>query len=207
MAAERSQGKPHILGLTGPIACGKSTVGDLLLELGVIERIDADSVVHTLMAGTSSITASLRERFGERIVDEQGKVDRRALGAHVFGDPAALHDLEGLTHPAVRQVIRSHLQALSGRQGVVVLDAIKLLQSELLPLCDEVWVVRCDKDTQTRRLRENRGMDADETRNRVAAGPSFDHPAVTTIIDNSGSRVDLERQVREAWNRLMTSQE
>lgn len=193
---------PRILGLTGPIACGKSTVGDLLLELGALERIDADQAVHQLMLSGSPTTDQIRAVFGPQVINPDGSVNRTVLGELVFADPQALARLEGIVHPAVRQVIRSRVRELSHRSGIVVVDAVKLLQSELLELCDAVWVVCCSADTQMQRLTEIRHMTESAARNRMAAQPSFDHPRVTTVIDNSGSVEDLRRQVEQAWSAL-----
>lgn len=202
MAEGSSPRSPRILGLTGAIACGKTTVGDILLRLGALKRIDADLVVHELMRPRTQVTTAIADAFGGEVLRADGAVDRAALAARVFGDPAALQLLEGITHPAVRAIIRQRLSELGGEQGVVIVDAVKLLQSDLLPLCDAVWVVRCNADEQMRRLVELRGMTAEAAVARTAAQPSFDHPQVVRFIDNAGSRSDLERQVETAWKEL-----
>lgn len=201
--AERDAGQgPYILGLTGPIACGKTTVGDLLLELGAIERIDADRVVHGLMTAGTPVTREIAEAFGTGVLATDGSVDRARLGEIVFANPTALRRLEAIVHPGVRREIQRMLAGLRGRQGVVVLDAVRLLQSELLPLCQSVWVVRCDPAEQRRRLTENRGMTESQAESRRAAQPSFESSAVTYVIDNSGSLEDLCRQVEGGWREL-----
>jgi dephospho-CoA kinase len=119
---------PYILGLTGNIASGKTTVGLLLLELGAAEYIDADNVVHELYLPGQPLVADLAREFGPGIVDAEGGVDRKALGDLVFNDPMRLRQLERIVHPQV-------FSALSGRMrdipehGVGVLDAIKLVES------------------------------------------------------------------------------
>jgi dephospho-CoA kinase len=198
MDRERTQSDRHILGLTGPIACGKTTVGNILLELGATERIDADTVVHRLMVAGTPTTRRIVERFGDDILAEDGSVDRRALAGRVFGDPSALRDLEAITHPEVRLETLRRLQVHS--EGVIVIDAVKLLQSELLPLCDAVWVVRCDPEVELRRLKRRNGLTKEEAQTRIAAQPSFDSPAVGVVIDNSGSVDELRRHVEEAWS-------
>jgi dephospho-CoA kinase len=202
MGSVRQRPAPRILGLTGPIGCGKSTVGDLLLELGALERIDADQAVHQLMLSGTPTTGQIRSVFGPQVIDPDGSVDRTALGELVFADPQALARLEAIVHPAVRQVIRSRLSDLSRHTGIVVVDAVKLLQSELLEVCDAVWVVRCSAETQMHRLTETRHLTESAARSRMAAQPSFDHPRVTTVIDNSGSMEDLRRRVERAWSAL-----
>jgi dephospho-CoA kinase len=203
MAAERSQARPHVLGLTGGIGCGKSTVAELLLQRGALRHIDADQVVHHLMAAGSPTSAAIGQTFGQEVLAPDGSVDRTRLGAVVFADPGALSKLEALTHPAVREEIRKEMDSLEGSKGFVVLDAVKLLQSELLPLCNAVWVVRCGRDVQLNRLLTERGMSPEEARNRIRAQPSFEHSAVTAVIENSATREELQQQVQEQLASLL----
>ncbi len=198
--AGKSAGAPRILGLTGAIGCGKTTVGDMLLRLGALERIDADTVVHELMAPETAVTAAIADTFGIDVLRDDGAVDRGALAAKVFADQTALRKLEAITHPAVRATIRQRLTGLEGRDGIVIVDAVKLLQGDLLPLCDTVWVVRCPRDEQTRRLIAIRGMTAEAAEKRIAAQPAFDHPRVDRVIENTGSLDQLEKQVATAWH-------
>lgn len=203
MVAEYSSTAPRILGLTGPIGCGKSSVGAILLELGARDRIDADEVVHDLMTPGTEVSDQVRAAFGPGVCASDGGVDRRKLGKIVFRDREALRRLEAITHPAVRRAIRHRLDSEIGEPGLVVVDAVKLLQSDLLDLCDAVWVVRCDRTVEMDRLLRDRGMTVTEAENRLAAQPSFDHARVTAIIDNSGSRADLREQVERAWRNLV----
>lgn len=203
MATRPARAATRILGLTGPIACGKSTVGDILLELGAIERIDADAIVHGLMVAGTETTARIREEFGAQVLRADGSIDRAALGQIVFDDPVALRRLEGIVHPAVRQRVRAGLYELSGREGVVVVDAVRLLQSELLELCDAVWVVQCRRKVELDRLMMNRRMARAAAEARLAAQPAFDHPRVTLVIDNSASLEGLRRQVVAGWQDLL----
>lgn len=200
--AGTAAGAPRILGLTGAIGCGKTTVGDMLLRLGAVERIDADTVVHELMAPGTAVTAAITDTFGTGVLRDDGAVDRGALAAKVFADPAALRKLEAITHPAVRAEIRRHLEDLKEQDGIVIVDAVKLLQGDLLPLCDAVWVVRCPPVDQTRHLIAIRGMTAEAAGERIAAQPSFDHPRVARVIENSGSLDHLEKQIEAAWHEL-----
>jgi dephospho-CoA kinase len=199
MARGHSPGAPRILGVTGPIGCGKTTVGDLLLELGAVERIDADRVVHGLMAAGTPVTARVRQAFGDEVIAADGSVDRRHLASIVFSDSRRLRALEAITHPAVRDAIHARLREQRGRDGVVVIDAVRLLQSDLLQLVDEVWVVTCPQQTQLARLTTTRRMTHSEALDRIRAQPSFEHSRVSRIIMNAGSREDLRRQVEAAW--------
>ena len=203
MASRRVQ--PTVLGLTGPTACGKTTVGDLLLRLGALDRIDTDRVVHRLLAGGDTADRVV-DAFGRDILDSDGRISRRKLAAEVFSNPAALEHLEAIVHPAVRNVVREDLRNLHNRPGIVVIDAVKLLQSDLLPLCGAVWVVQCDRHVELRRLMGIRAMTEDEALARLAAQPSFDHPSVTAVIHNNGSHADLEARVTALWTGLLDGQ-
>lgn len=202
MAGNSSLRSPRILGLTGPIACGKTTVGDLLLRLGALSRIDADAVVHDLMVVDTPVTSAIQDRFGPNVIALDGSVDRDQLGNVVFGDPSALRDLEAIVHPAVRAEIRQRIQSYANQGGVVVVDAVKLLQSDLLPLCEAVWVIECSHEVEMARLVDIRGLSPAAARHRLDAQPIFDSPAITSVIDNSGSFTELESQVHAAWEAL-----
>lgn len=202
MDQQRSRHTPHVLGLTGPIGCGKTTVGDILLELGARERIDADRVVHALMEPGKPLSRRIAREFGPETIRPDGGVDRAALGRIVFQHPDKLRLLESLTHPAVREEIRSRLEALRGTPGVVVVDAVKLLQSPLLPLMDEVWVVTCDPEIERARLTGLRGMTGEDAESRLRAQPSFEHLRVTRVLHNDGSLVELRQTVERAWSSL-----
>src|SRR5947209_282339 len=100
MAADSARRAPRNLGITGPIGCGKTTVGDILLELGALERIDADAVVHELERSGTEVTHAVARAFGEDLLGPDGSVDRARLGAIVFRDANELRRLEAIVHPA-----------------------------------------------------------------------------------------------------------
>ena len=206
MAAEHPETAPRILGLTGPIACGKTTVGNLLLELGALDRIDADEVVHELMQAGTDTTRLVERTFGAETIAADGSVDRRELAARVFSDPTALRRLESLTHPAVGPAIRAKINRFADREGVVVLDAVKLLQSDLAGLCSAIWVVQCGRGEELRRLIEDRAMTQTEADGRIAAQPGFDDPRVSAVIDNSGSWDETRAEVRRRWEEFMAGE-
>ncbi len=202
MGTDRERRASIILGLTGPIGCGKTTVGDILVELGALERIDADEVVHELMRPGTVVTARIAAAFGEAVIAPDGSVDRARLGEIVFGDETKLRQLESIVHPSVRELVRERLRELRDHPGVVVIDAVRLLQSELADLCDEIWVVRCNPKVEMERLRSLRQLTQEQAFARLHAQPSFDDPRVTRVIDNSRSLADLQAQVREAFSPL-----
>jgi dephospho-CoA kinase len=200
---------PYVLGLTGNIASGKTTVGLLLLELGAEIYIDADHVVHELYLPGRPLVAKLANAFGHQIIDETGGVDRGALGQIVFASPEKLRLLETLVHPEVRDALMSSLAnlAATGPETIGVLDAIKLVESGYAQLCQSVWLVTCPEEVQLRRLVEQRGMSEAEARLRLAAQPSLEvkRSAADEIIENSGDLPHLRQQVTAAWSRFTKS--
>jgi dephospho-CoA kinase len=194
----------HVIGLTGNIACGKSTVLGWLADLGA-ETIDADRVVHELMEPGEPVRAAIRDAFGSGVLAPDGRIDRRALGAIVFADPEQLRRLEAITHPAVRERIVARV-ADAGRRGVpvVVIDAIKLIEGGLAEQCDAVWVVTCTPEQQLARLMARTGFGEAEARQRIAAQPSQAERVARAnlVIDNSGSLEATRAQVDAAWAAL-----
>ena len=186
------------IGLTGNIGCGKSAVGTMLEALGA-EYVDADRIVHELLASGGQAVPAVSARFGAEVLATDGGVDRRRLGAIVFGDPAALKDLEGILHPLVRPEIRRRLTE-SGAPAVV-LDAIKLIESGLTQLVDSVWVVTCEPVVQRLRLTELRKMTIEEAEARIAAQTPQEEKLrhANIAINNSGSLESTRQQVLAAW--------
>lgn len=157
-----------IIGLTGPIGCGKSTVGSWLAELGGA-FIDADACARTVTGPGQPALRAIRERFGQTVFESSGVLDRGALGAIVFGDPDALSDLEAIVHPGVRALVEERIdRAVRHGDPFVVLEAIKLIEGGLAERCDEVWLIECSPDVQRARLRD-RGMDPPDIERRLAA--------------------------------------
>jgi dephospho-CoA kinase len=159
---------PPIIGITGPIGCGKSTVAAMLGELGG-RVIDADDLARRATGPGEPALTAIRERFGDGVFAAPGVLDRGALAAVVFDDPAALHDLEAIVHPAVRSLVETELRAArSVRDPFVVVEAIKLVEGGLADRCAETWIVECDPDEQRDRLR-GRGMGDDDVARRLEA--------------------------------------
>ncbi len=194
---------PYILGLTGNIACGKTTVGQLLCELGADAYADADQVVHDLYAPGQPLAQELARAFGPQVVDAHGGVDRRILGDIVFPDPAKLAQLEAIVHPLVRNALVEMMRRMPPN-GIGVLDAVKLVESGYGPLCHGLWLVVCPPEQQLQRLMTTRGLSRADAQTRIAAQAPVDakRAIATEVIVNSGSLDDLRRQVTAAWQRF-----
>ena len=177
------------IGLTGPIGCGKSTVARWLGERPGVVVIDADQVARDVVEPGEPALVAIVARFGVGVLRQDGTLDRAALGRIVFADPAALRDLEAITHPAVRPRILAAIAAAQAESAVVVvIEAIRLVEGGLAGLCDEVWLVTCDPATQRGRL-VGRGSTPEEAEQRIAAQAGFAGrvgPAATRSLDTSG---------------------
>ena len=190
---------PFLLGLTGNIACGKSTVGQLLSERYGAEYVDADRLVHALYAAGTAETAAIAARFGANLLQSDGTIDRRRLGDLVMTSNAALRDLERILDPGVGRAIVERVEHTTA--GVVVLDAIRLIESGIADHCDTVWVVLCDRDVQLQRLQASRGLSREQAAVRIAAQRPADEKLrhADAVITNNGSLDDLLRQIHAAW--------
>ena len=157
-------------GLTGGIASGKSTVAGFFRELGA-HVIDADRVVHEILAPGGSAVEAVVARFGGAIRSLSGGIDRAALGKVVFSDVVARRDLEAIVHPAVRAAIAAALDAFAAAPGgpVAIVDAALLVETGIHRDLDRLIVLRCSEETQIARLRERNGLDRSEALSRIAA--------------------------------------
>jgi dephospho-CoA kinase len=182
----------RVVGLTGNMGCGKSTVARMLREMGVA-TVDADAVAREIRHNDAEARADIVRRFGT--------YDAEELSSVVFSDPEALRDLEAILHPRVRGAIRARLAELEhGGVDVAAVEVIKLLESPLADACDEVWVVRCDEADAIRRLAESRGMDEEAARSRLASQSPQDEKiaAADVVIDGSAPMEETRRQVERA---------
>jgi dephospho-CoA kinase len=188
------------VGLTGPIGCGKSTVGGWLAEAGAV-LVDADAVAREVTApGTPGHDAVLA-RFGPGVRRPDGTLDRAALAAIVFGDAARLRELEAIVHPLVRPALLARVEAAErGGTAVVAIEAIRLVEGGLAELCDEVWLVTCDPGDQRRRL-EGRGVDPADAARRIDAQSGLVErltERATRIVDTSGDAAAARARVTDA---------
>ena len=204
--AARVRARPLRIGLTGPIGCGKTTVADWLGERRGVVVIDADRIAREVLERGEPALDAVVDRFGAGLLRADGELDRAALGRIVFADPAALRDLEGIVHPAVRpRILAAIAAAEDDGAAAVVVEAIKLVEGGLAELCDEVWLVACDPTVQRDRLigRGSPEADADQ---RIAAQEGFAErvrPAASRVIDTSGDLAATRTTVEAALGAIL----
>jgi dephospho-CoA kinase len=189
-----------LIGLIGPIGCGKSTVAGWLAARGAAV-IDADDLTREIMAPGTPVADAIVAHFGAEFRRPDGSLDRAALGRLVFADPVRLAELESIVHPAVADLLDAAIRAADSRgPAAIVLEAIKLVEAGHAPWCDEVWLVICDPETQLVRL-TGRGMDEPDARQRIAAQAAslaLWRAAATRTIRTEGPRDAVERAVEAA---------
>lgn len=195
-----------LVGLTGGIGAGKSTVSAILAEHGAI-IVDADQVARDLQAAGSPMLDRMAERFGSHILRSDGSLDRAAVAALVFGESedarAALADLNAITHPAIQSEIRARIEAHRDSESIVVLDHPLLGEHPRDDLAATI-VVDVPVDVAVERLVQHRGMVEVDARNRIASQISRDERLATAthVIDNSRGLDTLRADVAALWVEL-----
>jgi dephospho-CoA kinase len=193
----------RIIGLTGGIASGKSSVARILESLGVVV-VDADQLAREAVAPGEEAYLSIVSEFGEGIVNPDRTINRQALGKIVFADSSARRRLEQITHPAIARRAEERLAALrNAGTPVVVYMAPLLIEAGVTSRVDEIWVVYADRETQVARLMLRDGLSSDETLQRLAAQMPMEEKRTygKIVIDNNGTPEETERQVRDVWER------
>jgi dephospho-CoA kinase len=194
---------PRIIGLTGNIACGKTSVGQILLSLGVERYIDADALVHRLYEAHQPIAQAVSEAFGPLVLASDGSVDRNVLGSIVFHNAEAMQCLEQMVHPAVHTALLAEISLVSSA-GIVVVDAVKLLETRSGLLCQRKWLVICPAEQQIARLIARNHLNLEDAQARVCAQPDISRrlALVDEVIDNGGTLEQTHLQVVAAFERF-----
>jgi dephospho-CoA kinase len=196
----------YVIGLTGNIATGKSVVRKMLEHLGAY-GIDADALSHRAIAKGAPGYQRVIDAFGKWILDSSGEIDRTKLGRLVFSDPEALKHLEEIVHPMVEQAI--DLMIRRATQKVVVVEAIKLLESKFSEAYDSVWVTVAPENLQVARLMHKRKIGEQDAQQRIRAQSAQEQKtaAANVVIQNTDTFEDTWKQVVTAWNLIPVNAE
>jgi dephospho-CoA kinase len=194
-----------VIGLTGNIGTGKSIVRRMLEHLGAF-GIDADALAHRATAKGAPGYKKVVTQFGQWILKDDGEIDRKKLGRLVFNDPEALKILEDIVHPLVIQAIDYIIKRI--KHKVIVVEAIKLLESEIKVNCDSIWVTYTPPETQLERLVFRRKMSVLDAKQRIDTQPPQEEKikAANVVIRNVGSVEETWKQVFENWQKLVPQQ-
>ncbi|SRR6266498_1194721 len=191
-----------LVGLTGGIGSGKSTVSAMLAERGA-EVIDADRIAREVLMPGTHAWCKIRDHFGPGVLFPNGSIDRQVLADIVFGDKSKLALLNEITHPAILKRIAERLEDAQDRDVIVVLDAALLIETGLAQRVDVLIVTHSPTGVQVKRL-QAMGMPSVQAHARIAAQTSPEERLARAdiVIDNAGSLEDLVRQVDETWKEL-----
>lgn len=200
---ENNGKRSYIIGLTGNIGTGKSVVRQILQDFGA-EGIDADALTHRVISRSGPAYQRVVEEFGRWILEPDGEINRGRLGEIVFNSPEALKILEGIVHPYVIQGVKLLISKSTKR--VIVVEAIKLLETELRTLCDTIWVTVVTEKVQVQRLMATRGLSETEALARINSQPSQQDKitAADVVISNDGTVKELWLQVKDAVKTIPT---
>lgn len=193
-----------LLGLTGGIATGKSTVSTLLKQLGA-KIIDADELAREVVRPGQEAWREIIDAFGSTVVTEEGPIDRKKLRKIIFNKPAARKRLESIVHPRIQALARQRIQALAAEgHEIIIYEAPLLFENQVHHWLRPVILVTCDEITQRRRLRERDGLSEKEIEQHLSAQMSLEdkRQLADFIIENSGDLEGLEQQVLALWGRI-----
>ena len=194
-----------IIGLTGGIASGKTTVAKLFEALGATV-IDADAVTHSLYEKRLDLVKSLSEAFGKEILTPLGKIDRLKLGALVFADASHRKKLETLVHPIIREEIQNQIEEAKRKNPPLILvEAALLVETGYYKQWDGLIVVKANPHHQEERLMQRNSFSSEEAKERIGVQISLADrlKAAHWVIDNSGSLEETERQVKDLYQKLL----
>lgn len=199
--------RPFLLvGLTGGIATGKSTVDAALRELGAV-IIDADVLAREVVEPGEPALAEIAAEFGPGVLGPDGRLDRKALGAIVFADPGSRRKLEAMTHPRMRERLLRRIDELTAEnfRGLVFYDAAVLIESGSHLIMDRLAVVIADEPTQIARLMARDGIDREEALRKIRSQMPLAEKAKLAdyVIDNSGDRAATDARTREVYQTLL----
>ncbi|ABQ49535.1 dephospho-CoA kinase [Staphylococcus aureus M1423] len=187
---------PKVIGLTGGIASGKSTVSELLSVFG-FKVVDADKAAREAVKKGSKGLAQVREVFGDEAIDENGEMNRRYMGDLVFNHPEKRLELNAIIHPIVRDIMEEEKQEYLKQGYNVIMDIPLLFENELENTLDEVWVVYTSESIQMDRLMQRNNLSLEDAKARVYSQISIDKKSrmADHVIDNLGDKLELKQNL------------
>ena len=196
----------RIIGITGGIASGKSTVTEFLRQLGY-QVIDADQVVHELQEPGGRLYQALLSTFGPAILQEDGRLDRPKLGAMIFGNPELLAQSSQLQNEIIREELARRRDLLAETEKLFFMDLPLLFELQYEDWFDQIWLVDVTEETQLSRLMTRNALSQEEAEKRIAAQLSLQEKRkrADVLIDNNGSLEETLRQIRDALQKLERS--
>ena len=196
-----------VIGITGGIGSGKSTVTQCLAELGAVV-IDADKVGWEAYMPNTEVWHDVVSEFGQQVVAENGEINRKKLGEIVFGNPASRKRLNQIMHPRMYKMMEKKIEAYRQQEvEVVVLEAAVLIEANWTPLVDELWVTVASEPVVLERLKKQRGLAEEQILSRIRSQLSFEERKkhANEIISNDGDLEEMRKKIRVLWAKLHAS--
>ena len=192
-----------LVGLTGGLGAGKSTVGGMLSDRGAV-LVDADELAREALDPGTAAYKQVCDLFGDQVVTASGQLDREAIAAAVFDEPERRRTLESIVHPEVFRMLADIVEDRRGTEDIIGFDAPLIVETGFHDACDVVVVVTAQEEARVARAVGGRGMTVDEARARIRAqlGDAEREAVADVVIRNDGTLADLERQVDELWEQL-----
>ncbi|MCC3754541.1 dephospho-CoA kinase [Staphylococcus capitis] len=189
---------PKIIGLTGGIATGKSTVSELLTAYG-FKVVDADVASRKAVKKGSKGLNQIREKFGQEAIDDNGEMNRKYVGELVFNNPEQRIELDKIVHPIVREIMEEEKNHYLNEGYNVIMDIPLLFENDLQDTVDEVWVVYTSESIQIERLMERNDLSQEDAKARVYSQISIDKKSrmADHVIDNLGDKLELKQNLQQ----------
>ena len=189
---------PKVIGLTGGIATGKSTVSELLTAFG-FKVVDADIAARKAVAKGTKGLEQVRAAFGDSAITEEGEMDRKYVGEIVFNHPEKRLELNDIVHPIVREIMEEEKQSYLNQGYDVIMDIPLLFENELQNIVEEVWLVYTSESIQIERLMERNQLSLEDAKARVYSQISIDKKSrmADHVIDNLGDKLELKQNLEQ----------
>lgn len=193
-----------IIGLTGGISTGKSTVADMFKTLGAI-IIDADIIARKVVQPTTSVWQAIVDFFGQGILNADLSINRERLADLVFSESSLLQKLNEITHPEIRDKIEKEISTFTPSKKIIIIDAPLLIESQMISLVDKLFVVHVSEKIQIERLMKRNNFNEQEAKNRIHAQIPLEEKLklADIVIDNNGTIEELREKIKQIWEVIL----